>query len=191
VCVVECGKSSNQGDASISAVDGGTTNASDSPIGGSDGGGADASTGSSEAGSVCALPVGDAGASCNTLVNGGRDVVAVAASGTIGTGTGGTIADGLYFLTEYVVNVDAGMTAGDTTKRTLQFCGRTLAFVFDDAGQATGRQNASLTPSGSVLAPKVLCSTKANGDIALPYTATETTVVFYAPGHYSMTFTKQ
>lgn len=138
----------------------------------------------------------DAGAQCNTVVNGAAIVPLVADTGALPTGTGGSVADGRYYLTLLTSYPGSALRTDLVLRQTLELCGgaRTGQLVNDENG-ATKRKTFSFTQAGIVPNITQTCQSQAD-DPNIPYvsyTATATTLTFYsaAPYLFSATYTKQ
>jgi hypothetical protein len=141
---------------------------------------------------VCTAAV-DAGAACNTITNIGTDKPIVATGTVMPTGTGGTIVDGRYVLTDFSSYTGSAIT-GVTLKQTLELCGGTGQFVDDQPGKPTQHKSFLFAPVGTAPNVTTTCSTEVP-DSNIPYssyTATPTAVTFYSTTFlFSVTYTKQ
>ncbi len=138
----------------------------------------------------------DASAQCNTVVNGATDVSVTVGTGALPTGTGGTVVDGRYYLTNITSYPGTGVAPTLVMRQTLELCGggRVAQLINDVAGE-TRRKSFVFTTAGIVPTTIQTCESVAN-DVAIPYasyTATATTLSFYAAAPYvfSATYTKQ
>ena len=148
----------------------------DSPAGGGDAGGGSDGSGS--------------GSACDPVTPGGAVIQKTSDPSAPPTMTGGTIADGVYELTQMVVY--NGMTGDTPHKDTMVFAG--------GHGQIAGLQNGTGTQmnayfdymtSGSDLILTLTCG--GSGSVTLKYTATATTITTVNAGDPNElhTFTKQ
>jgi hypothetical protein len=135
----------------------------------------------------------DAGASCNAIVQGGTDKTPTAHVAALPDGTGGTIADGRYYLTGFDTYTGSAL-GGVTLKQTLELCGGVGQFVNDEPGKPTRHKSFTFAPAGNAPNVTTTCSTEVP-DTNIPYssyTATPTTVTFYSTVFaFSVTYTKQ
>lgn len=133
----------------------------------------------------------DAGAACNTLVNGASAVSIVQVTTPIPTGTGGTVYDGLYYLTDFTAYAGSGLTPRAFGRQTLMVCGLTATFVNDEVGKSTVRKNFAFAPVGNV--PNITETCASGGGTPIPYssyTATTRAVTFYSTVYgFSVTYT--
>lgn len=136
----------------------------------------------------------DAGAQCNTIVNGATDVPLATVATALPTGTGGTIADGRYYLTGFTAYAGSPLK-NVTLRQTLEICGggKTGQLVNDEAGQ-TKRKGFTVAPVGIV--PNTVQTCQSNPtDADIPYssyTATATTFTLYSTVYvFSATYTRQ
>ncbi|HRG95292.1 MAG TPA: hypothetical protein PLR99_03515 [Polyangiaceae bacterium] len=138
----------------------------------------------------------DAGAQCNTVVNGATDVGVTVGTGALPTGTGGTVVDGRYYLTNLTSYPGTGIPSTLVMRQTLELCsGGMVGQLVNDSAGVTKRKTFSFTTAGNVPTTIQTCQTVV-GDDAIPYqsyTATATTLTFYAAAPYvfSATYTKQ
>ena len=144
---------------------------------------------------VIACSTVDAGAQCNTIVNGATDVTIVMSAATIPTGTGGVIQDGRYFLTETVGYAGTLVGAGTTLRQTLEICGGgTSGQLINDQTGVTKRKSFTIAPTGIMPGLTQVCQSQA-GDSDVPYTSyvvTGNTMTFYSTAfNFSATFTRQ
>jgi len=136
-----------------------------------------------------ALP-GDAGAECHDLVSSAPSVTTIADPGTLPVGTGGTLGDGLYYLTEARVFPGSPVAAGTALKYAVLVAGE-LSYVVDDNGPKTVRRITKKNPDGG--AGIVVCETKAdNNASAGTQTATCNSFMSYdSKSLFSTKFVKQ
>lgn len=176
------GGSSGSGGANT----GGTDAGSDSSAGGSDSG-----SGGTDAG-ACTQPP-DAGTACNTLANGASFVTVTPVASGVPTGTGGTIADGHYFMTK--LEGYTGTVIGSLKmKQTLDLCAGVGQLVGDEAGPPVYHKSFTFKTTGTAIDVTTTCSTQSpNVDVKYSsYTATPTTLTFYSTTLlFSVTYTKQ
>ncbi|MBK6460337.1 MAG: hypothetical protein IPF92_04920 [Myxococcales bacterium] len=138
----------------------------------------------------------DAGAQCNTVVNGATDVSVTVGTGALPIGTGGTVVDGRYFLTNLTTYPGTGVPSTLVMRQTLELCGGgSVGQLVNDQAGATKRKSFTFTRAGNVPTTTQTCESVA-GDTNIPYatyTATATTMTFYAAAPYvfSATYTKQ
>ncbi len=147
-------------------TDGGSTAPSDasaeaSPLPPSDSGADTAATD----GGACpaytgALP-GDAGAQCHDLVSNAPSVTVITDPGTIPVGSGGSLGDGLYYLTEARIFPGSPVPSGTKLKYAVLVAGET-SYVVDDNGPQTVRRVTKKNPDGG--AGIVMCETKADNN---------------------------
>ncbi|MBK7580490.1 MAG: hypothetical protein IPI67_09825 [Myxococcales bacterium] len=158
--------------------------------GGTSTGGASGS-GGADAGACTAFP--DAGAACNSLANGAAFVPVTQVATAVPTGTGGTIAEGLYHLTK--IEGYTGNPLGSLTmKQTLEICGGVGQLVGDEQGPPVYHKSFTFTTSGTGITATTTCSTQSpNVDIVYSsYTATPTSLTLYSTAvKFSVTYTKQ
>lgn len=173
-------------EAGSSSGDGGGSSSGDS--------GSESDTGASDTGAdapAACLQLPDAGASCNTLTNDATSVAIVQAGVATPTGTGGTIADGRYFLTD-LQGYTGNLLGALTLKQVLVTCAGVGQLVSDEATQ--NHKTFTYAPAGT--APNIVtkCSTQVP-DQDIPYasyTATPTTLTLYSTTYaFSVTYTKQ
>ena len=165
---------------------GGTDAGSDSSAGGSDSG-----SGGADAG-ACTQPP-DAGAACNTVVNGASFVTITQVASTTPTGTGGTIADGHYFMTKLEGYTGNGL-GSLTMKQTLDLCAGVGQLVGEEKGPVVYHKIFTLKTSGTGIDATGTCSTQSpNVDVKYSsYTATPTAFTLYSTAlSFSVTYTKQ
>lgn len=169
-----------------SSGDGGGSSSGDS--------GSQPDTGSNDSGSdapTACTQLPDAGAACNTLTNDATSIAIAQAGVPTPTGTGGTIADGRYFLTD-LKGYDGNALGALTLKQVLVTCAGVGQFVSDEATQ--NHKTFTYAPTGT--APNIVtrCSTQVP-DVDIPYasyTATPTTLTLYSTVYaFSVTYTKQ
>jgi len=130
-----------------------------------------------------ALDAGD----CNSVVNGAPLLQYTLQPGSLPVAHGGSIAPGLYFLTEY--NVYANSTAPQVTFRwTLLVATSDIQSVFDIESSPTSRESFSFATSGTTLAYEITCPPASKE--SFEYTATATELRLYRP-YYELVFEKQ
>ena len=174
----------------------GTGGSSETPEAGSGGGGtAGDSVKPVEHSSSTCTPLPDAGKDCNALENTATNVTISAVTGTLAVGTGGTIVDGRYYLTEVKTYPGSSLPSGIVIRQTIDICNGTLQLSENIADVASSTHKTSMfKPEGTAPNLSMLCSTKA-GDSATnftSYTATAKTITLYeAAGKFYMTMTKQ
>lgn len=188
------------GACSSDSTSGGTTAADAAP--GTDSSSADSGTGSDTSSSIdssndtspvmcTAFP--DSGAACNTIVNGGTDQAIVPIATAIPVGTGGTIANGRYYLTAFNTYQGSALT-GVTLRQTLEICDKGGVFVDDQPSKPTAHKNFTFAPVGTAPNVTTTCSTEVP-DSNIPYssyTASPTQMTFYSSSiAFSVTYTKQ
>ncbi len=194
--IVACSSSSTNNPGN-GAGDGGT--AADTSTSSSDDGGttADTSAPEQDAGesdsSTCAAYKGtipnDAGSQCHDLVSNAQPVTVIADPGTLPTGTGGTLGDGLYYLTEARIYPGSPVPNGTVVKYAVLIAGD-FSYTVDDNG-ATVRRTTKRNPDGG--AGIVLCETKTdNNPPAKSQTATCSSLTTYDDvSLFSAKFVKQ
>jgi hypothetical protein len=193
--LVACSSSSDGSSGSTSTTDAATGTDSSSSTDSSTASDTSTATDSSipDTSMTACTAFADAGAACNTIVQGGTLKTGVAHAGALPTGTGGTIADGRYLLTS-IDTYTGSPVAGVQLNQTLELCGGAGQLVGDEPGKPQYRKSFSFAPSG--IAPNVTttCSTQMP-DTNVPYTsytATTTDITFYSPAlTFSVTYTKQ
>jgi hypothetical protein len=195
VLIVACSSSSTSNPGNPGG-DGGT--AADTSTSSSDGGTAgdtappeqDAAV---EDSSTCAPYKGaipnDAGAQCHDLVSNAQPVTVIADPGALPVGTGGTVADGLYYLTEARAYPGSPLPPGTVLKYAILIAGD-MSYTVDDNG-ATVRRTTKKNPDGG--AGIVLCETKTdNNPPAGSQTATCSSLTSYdSVSLFSAKFVKQ
>jgi hypothetical protein len=128
-------------------------------------------------GGTCSASVPD-GAACNTLTNLAPTIIPTCATGTIPTGTGGTIVDGTYFLTGETYYVGANcpqspvsatiVIAGDCVQQAGELRGSNVAASF------------TLTVHGNVAAPTATCLPGGTTpSVPVTFTATGSTLTIF------------
>lgn len=188
---------SSGGDASAGGSDAGTGAGGTSGDGGPGAGGSDASSssggGSGDAGSVSCADQADAGTECNALANIGADLTATLASGSVPTGTGGTVVDGRYALTEFFYYAGSPLAgSGLSLGQTLLICGTEGQLVSNQSDKGLVRKSFSLSFNGTVPTATTTCTTDATAaDVTYSsYTATPTTITFHSSTlQFSVTYT--
>jgi hypothetical protein len=112
--------------------------------------------------------------SCNTTVNGACTVTTVAGTGALPTFTGGSIADGTYFLTGATA-YGSPETVGQTQRITMTFTGGAFTLVQDsDVGcNSAPSGSGTSSTSGNQLTLSLTCP--AADSEPSSYTATSTT----------------
>jgi hypothetical protein len=156
--------------------------------------GSDTSTVDSGSDGACGAYTGplptDAGAQCHDVVSNAPRITAVADPGTFPTGTGGQIADGLYYLTEARYYPGSPVTAGTMVKYAVLFLGDMSYIVDDNNPSETIRRTKKRNPDGG--ADITLCETKVETDTSTStYTATCGEVNSYDSRLFSTKFVKQ
>jgi hypothetical protein len=175
-------------------------------------GGADASSANGEAGADASKDVAEAGTdaaieeagvdaaedaygTCNSLTNAATDVPVTADGTAIPTGTGGTIADGTYFLTE--VRAYSGSPVPNITFRqtaVISGGGTHAELVADDGDKPEYHESDTLAPNGSEITMTTTCTTEQDA-VAVPYTSFTVDgnmlTLYCASLHFSVTYTKQ
>lgn len=134
------------------------------------------------------------GGQCNALSLGAAPTVVVTrVAAAVPTFTGGTIANGLYYLTSLAIHTGPGGATGPTTgtqKSALQISGgSSLQLVQSVNGCPSRSLNATVTTSGTSMILNATCP--ALGSASSPFTATSTTLLLYAEGDGVATFTRQ
>jgi hypothetical protein len=132
----------------------------------------------------------DAGAACNTLANTADSITVSAGANPMPAGTGGTIVDGTYFLTELKVYPGSPVPSGIPFKQTILISGCSLLL----AEGTDVHKNSIIGPVGMELNGEMVCSSKA-GDVPTEissYTATATTFTMYSmTTRFYASYTKQ
>lgn len=175
---------------------------------GTDGGpGADTSTTPSDAATDTSLPIpdaaqdsacgpytgaipGDAGAQCHDLVTNAPQITVIVDNGALPVGTGGTLSDGLYYLTEARAFPGSPLPAGTKLKYALLIAAD-MTYLVDDNGATTVRRTTKKNPDGG--AGIVVCETKVDSnDGASTHTATCNELLSYdSTSKFSAKFVKQ
>jgi hypothetical protein len=137
-----------------------------------------------------ALP-NDAGAQCHDLVSGAARITVISDPGGLPVGTGGTLGDGLYYLTEARIFPGSPVPAGTTLKYAVLIAGDMSYFVDDNNPAETVRRTTKKNPDGG--AGIILCETKTdNNPSAGSQTATCTGFTsFDSNSKFSTKFVKQ
>jgi hypothetical protein len=180
VSLVACSASSNGTISDAGTSDGATAKDAASPS--DSGAGNDATSGD------------DAGGTCNALANSASDVPITVDTVAIPTGTGGTIADGTYHITEVRTYQGSPLTAL-TFNQTIVISGTGMHYelVANDSDKPEFHESATITstPSGTISIDET-CTTEQNYT-PIPYTsftASGTTLqVFCASYGFSITLT--
>lgn len=140
---------------------------------------------------------------CNTLADNSAPVNPTCTTGTMPTGTGGTITDGTYVLTAQTV-YNAGSTCPDPISETVVLmggCAQIAGNVYTLGGAESVQVTAPLTVKDNLATVFPQCTASASTSIKpdfseRSYTATATTLTFYthpsngAPDHADV-LTKQ
>jgi hypothetical protein len=134
---------------------------------------------------TCSQPLDDAQASCSPICNAASPVSAIGVAGSPPAATGGTIADGTYYLTSRGVylGADGGTDGGTlyTVQETVVLStSNGITFLQDiqnNNGQPNGAGTASLVASGNTVYLTELCPNTAQKPV--PYTASGNTFIFY------------
>lgn len=136
-----------------------------------------------------ALP-NDAGAQCHDVASGAPSVLVTVDPGTLPVGTGGTLGDGLYYLTEARIYPGSPIPNTTTVKYAVLIAGD-MSYVVDDNGPTTVRRTTKKNPDGG--AGIILCETKVdNNPAAATQTATCTSLTTYdSNSFFSAKFVKQ
>jgi hypothetical protein len=128
------------------------------------------------------------GAGCNTVEQKGSPVKPAAALGSAPTWTGGTIADGTYVMTKWLI-YGGGMVSPEPVSETLVVSAGTFKVVANTS-MFTVRTNGSVTVSGSTMTFTPSCPSSAKGDTS-SFSATATEFVAGKPdGTEAVWFTK-
>ncbi|MFO0664843.1 MAG: hypothetical protein U0174_12880 [Polyangiaceae bacterium] len=133
---------------------------------------------------------GDAGDQCHDLVSNAPSVPVTVDNGTLPTGTGGTLGDGLYYLTEVRIYPGSPVPQNTVLKYAMLVAGDTN-YIVDDNGPKTVRRTVKKNPDGG--APVIVCETKADPN---PAAATQTATcnsltTFDSNSKFSAKFVKQ
>jgi hypothetical protein len=134
---------------------------------------------------------GDAGALCHDVVSNAPRVTDIADPGTQPVGTGGTISDGLYYVTEARYYPGSPVAAGTMLKYAVLFIGD-MSYIVDDNNPAqTIRRTKMKNPDGG--AAITLCETQAEAPDTSTSTSTATCsqVNFNDSRLFSTKFVKQ
>jgi hypothetical protein len=160
-------------------------------------GGAVGNAGADSAGSAGA---NSAGASCNTLLNSAPEIAETPMTGDAPTPVGGTITDGTYYQTAFLVYNPPTNPTNTLHKLTVKIEGLLFQAVFRDETGAELRTTIELAPSGTALGEQQTCRTNArymmNMVNVLGYDATPTTFTIHGllnqpEGDTVQVFTKQ
>ena len=135
-----------------------------------------------------ALP-NDAGAQCHDLVSNAPSIQVTVDPGALPVGTGGTLGDGLYYLTEARIYPGSPVPSTTTVKYAVLVVGD-MSYIVDDNG-ATVRRTTKKNPDGGP--GIILCETKTdNNPPAGSQTATCNTLQTYDSNSlFSTKFVKQ
>jgi hypothetical protein len=151
--------------AAMSSADG----ASMSPDGGSPG--------------MCGAEV-PAEQACNTLANAADQITPTCVSGTIPTGTGGTIVDGTYVLTSQTYYQDSTTCVKPSFSETITIAGDCMQGVV--AGVLSGNFSGRIATQGNTFTSTLTCQ-RIDADAAVimnvptqTYTATNTTLTLFS-----------
>lgn len=142
------------------------------------------SSGPSPSGVMCPTEPG-----CNSVNDTSLPVNATCLSGTMPTGTGGTIADGTYVLTSQTF-YNAGSVCPGPLAQTLVVtgsCAQVATVAYPNGASTNIQGTVSLTTQGSAITLFPQCTASASGDFTPElqqgtYTATATSVTFYIRG---------
>jgi hypothetical protein len=195
---ISCGGSSDAAktDAGVAKTD--TAASGDGASSGSDGAvvTTDAATSTADGAAVktdVASSTSDGAASmCNTLDNVGEVITPTVVATATPTGTGGSIAQGTYKLTNITVYMGGLVSPTATLKQTINVNGMTGQLVSAE-GSNTYHKTFTVNPVGNDPVLVQTCSSRV-GDIPIPYksyTATSTSLIFYSTAAgFSVTYTK-
>ena len=131
---------------------------------------------------------------CNAVVNGAMLVAGSSDPGPIPVGTGGTLTDGRYYLTEAKAYAGASLAGFMQTQTVEISCGGTVGQFVNQKGATEIRKTWTLNPVGTDPGFKIICSSISNDPDLMysSFTATPTSFTFYsATLGFSGTFTKQ
>lgn len=111
----------------------------------------------------------DSGGECNALTNTASDVQITDDTGAIPTGTGGTIADGTYHLTE-VRAYQGSPLKGIVFKQSAVISGggKHAEIVANDSDKPEFHESDTLAPSGAAITVTQTCTTEQNAT-PIPY----------------------
>jgi len=160
----------------------GTANGSGGAAAGSANGGS-GTAGATNAGGAGAAGTGSMG--CNTFANSAPVVHEIVIKGDPPAPVGGTITDGTYYETSYVVYTSSNSEMPSTTKHqfTAQISGSTLQAVFLDETNTEQRLTLELMPNGTMLSEHQTCRTNTKFMISdfnvLGYDATPSTFTIH------------
>lgn len=162
----------------MSPIDGGQT----SPVvPGSDSGGEER-----DAATAADTGAGDAGATCNDVAQLGAHVDYVSSTTPAETPAGGTVIDGTYVLTKFVIHTPAfadGTVLLPIGKTTAVIGGGTMRIVLTDPQGAVKRTNETLTLAGMAVTTASACTFPQVDAAAAPrtgkFTATATTFTIF------------
>ena len=191
-------------DASGDASGGSTTQSSaaasstGAAIGGAGGAGTGgAGAGGSGTGAGGSSSVGGGGAAaCNTLPNGAPTVDVIAIDQPLPSGMGGTIEDGVYYLTDLAYYTGTGGQTGPTGTKfqsTMSVQAGTFEFVeviTDDKGTNEGRDTGTFTTQGKGGLMVAYSCPDEMMDLTMQYTASSTSLVLLFSGN-GWTYSKQ
>jgi hypothetical protein len=128
--------------------------------------------------------------SCNTTVNGACTVTTVKATGAPPTFTGGTIADGTYYLTA-VTTYGSGANAGQTQRVTMTFTGGAFTLAQDSDVGCNSAPTATGTTSISGIDLTLATACPAVDSEVVSFSATATTFSYGDDSETLFEFTRQ
>ena len=120
-------------------------------------------------------------AACTTLANTAPAIEVTTGGATVPTGTGGTVAAGIYYLTS-VVRTPSSILPQMRFHQTLRISGNTIETVAQDNDQPAYTGVSTFTTSGSSIVFTSVCSTKTDsgGDLQYDsYTADASHFILY------------
>lgn len=151
-----------------------STDAGDAATAPSDAGGSSSSSGDS-------APVPHDGGPCHALANGASESTIETVKGTAPAPTGGTIADGTYFQTKFVIydpSSNASPPEPGGLKSTLRITGKTMDLVLDLGDGENKTFIETFTATGTTL-DRVLTCPKTGKDLDAVYSVAGSELVIY------------
>lgn len=124
---------------------------------------------------------GDSGSACNTLVNEAPEATSSTVKGNAPKATGGTIADGKYFLTEFTLYDPSGSDSEPSLsgmKTTLSISGKVMSSIID-IGDGTDRTFSETFAVNGTKLDRTLTCPKSGPDLAAVYSVNGNTLTIY------------
>jgi hypothetical protein len=154
-----------------------STDAGDAAVAPTDGGGSSSSSSSSgDSG-----PTVNDGGACNTLVNAAPESTIETVKGNAPAATGGTITDGTYFQTKFVIydpTSNASPPEPGGLKATLKITGKTMDLVLDLGDGENKTFTESFTTNGTAV-DRVLSCPKVGDDLKAVYSVAGNELVLF------------